>query len=506
MKKIYSIVAGILLTANVWAQAPQKMSFQAVIRNSSDALIKTTQVGMKISILQGSATGTVAYAETQTPTTNANGLVSLEIGKGTIVTGTFGSINWANGPYFIKTETDPAGGTTYTVAGTSELMSVPYALFSANGTPGPAGPKGDAGANGILPNGAAAGNTPFWNGTAWVTNSSNIFNNGAFVGLGTTTPSNPLTIQHNYVGGGIMNSGNGANGPSYILANNGTEGGSYGLSNGVGNHILGSQSGDITFRNVSTTRGILFSTGGTPFNSRLAILANGNIGIGTITPDAPLTFDGTGQKIHFYNSQINGYSIGVESSELRIAGGTSNIDAITFKTQGYNGTERMRINGSGNIGIGTTAPTAKLDVAGSVKIVDGTQGKGKVLTSDSLGLATWSEGPAFYSFPIIVGNSSIPIKVGTWGAMVTFNLYVGCGSANNYVGTMYIRPNGNVTILNYASNDGVGYMTASNNVITLTTGCTPSVLTVNASGGNASFAYTGPSGQSLNLKMSVIAN
>ncbi|MEI7979941.1 MAG: collagen-like protein, partial [Bacteroidota bacterium] len=265
MKKIYSIVAALLLTTNVWAQAPQKMSYQAVIRNSSDALIKNTKVGMKISILQGSITGTVTYAETQTPTTNINGLVSLEIGKGSIVTGTFGSINWANGPYFIKTETDPTGGTSYTIAGTSELMSVPYSLFAANG----------------LPNGAAAGNTPYWNGTAWVTNSSNIFNNGAFVGLGTTTPSNPLTIQHNYVGGGIMNSGNGGNGPGYILGNNGTEGGSFGLSNGAGNYVLGSQNGDIALRNASTTRGILFSTGGTPYNPRLAILANGNIGVGT---------------------------------------------------------------------------------------------------------------------------------------------------------------------------------------------------------------------------------
>lgn len=132
MKKIYSLVVGLLLTASVWAQAPQKMSYQAVIRNSSNALITSTPVGMKISILQGSPTGTAVYVETQTPSTNANGLVSLEIGTGTIVTGTFATINWAAGPYFIKTQTDPTGGTAYTIAGTNELMSVPYALFSAN--------------------------------------------------------------------------------------------------------------------------------------------------------------------------------------------------------------------------------------------------------------------------------------------------------------------------------------------------------------------------------------
>ena len=142
MKKIYSILAGLLLTASVFAQAPQKMSYQAVIRNSSNTLITSAPIGMQISVLQGSASGTAVYVETQTPSTNANGLASVEIGGGTVVSGNFSTINWANGPYFIKTETDPTGGTVYTITGTNELMSVPYALFSANGTPGPAGPQG----------------------------------------------------------------------------------------------------------------------------------------------------------------------------------------------------------------------------------------------------------------------------------------------------------------------------------------------------------------------------
>jgi hypothetical protein len=129
--KLILLVACLNLQA-AQAQAPQKMSYQAVLRNASNALVTNTAVGMKISVLQGTITGTVAYAETQTPTTNVNGLVTLEIGTGTPITNTFASINWANGPYFIKTETDPAGGTNYTISGTSQLLSVPYALFSAN--------------------------------------------------------------------------------------------------------------------------------------------------------------------------------------------------------------------------------------------------------------------------------------------------------------------------------------------------------------------------------------
>ncbi len=149
MRKLITFLFAVLLaTASVLAQAPQKMSYQSVIRNSGNALITSKAVGMRISILQGSSTGTAVYVETQMPTTNSNGLVSLEIGSGNVILGTFSTINWGAGPYFIKTETDPLGGVAYSISGTSQLMSVPYALFSANGTPGPAGATGATGPQG----------------------------------------------------------------------------------------------------------------------------------------------------------------------------------------------------------------------------------------------------------------------------------------------------------------------------------------------------------------------
>ena len=130
MKKIFTIAAALLMTASVWAQAPEKMSYQAVVRDAGNTLVTSQAVGMQISILQGSASGTSVYTETQNSTTNTNGLVSLEIGAGTVVSGDFTTVDWANDTYFIKTETDPTGGTTYTITGTTQLMSVPYALHA----------------------------------------------------------------------------------------------------------------------------------------------------------------------------------------------------------------------------------------------------------------------------------------------------------------------------------------------------------------------------------------
>jgi|GEM_PF-1453735 len=130
MKKIVTLCTAIVMTASVWAQSPDKMSYQAVVRNSSNTLVTNASIGMQISILQGSSSGAAVYVETQTPTTNANGLVSIEIGNGVVEYGDFSAILWNDGPYFIKSEIDPTGGNNYTISGISQLLSVPYALHA----------------------------------------------------------------------------------------------------------------------------------------------------------------------------------------------------------------------------------------------------------------------------------------------------------------------------------------------------------------------------------------
>jgi uncharacterized delta-60 repeat protein len=105
------------------------MSFQAVIRDASGELVANQSVGLRMSILQGSVSGSSVYTETHSPTTNSSGLISIEIGGGT-TSDDFSSIDWSNGPYYLKREVDPAGGTNYTISGTSEFLSVPYAMYA----------------------------------------------------------------------------------------------------------------------------------------------------------------------------------------------------------------------------------------------------------------------------------------------------------------------------------------------------------------------------------------
>ena len=120
MRRAFAIsAAAVILNIAAWSQSPDKMSYQAVVRDLNNQLVTNSSVGMQISILQGSVYGTLVYSEILTPMTNANGLITVEIGGGT----GFDTINWAKGPYFIKTEIDPAGGTDYSITGTSQLLS-----------------------------------------------------------------------------------------------------------------------------------------------------------------------------------------------------------------------------------------------------------------------------------------------------------------------------------------------------------------------------------------------
>ena len=154
MKKLYFLLLSVSLTLSAWAQAPEKMSYQAVVKDASSGLVTNQEIGMQMSILQG-AEGTAVYVETHQPTTNSNGLVSIAVGTGAPTSGNFRDIDWSKGPYFLQTEIDPAGGTSYTISGKSEMKSLPYAFHATTAENG-------------LKAGTAKGQIMYWDGDVWV--------------------------------------------------------------------------------------------------------------------------------------------------------------------------------------------------------------------------------------------------------------------------------------------------------------------------------------------------
>lgn len=200
MKRIFTLLSCLTLAlaslppSTVNAQTPQSFNYQAVARDGAGNALANKTVGLALSILDGSPSGTVVYSETFSPVTNAQGLFTVAVGAGTPVTGTFAAINWATGSKYLKTELDPAGGHNYTITGTSELLSVPYALFAAS-------------------TGSSGSTSP------WIINGNNITNsNGGDVGIATggAALSNVLQIGNPPgFSGNVLAMGDGANGTSF---------------------------------------------------------------------------------------------------------------------------------------------------------------------------------------------------------------------------------------------------------------------------------------------------
>lgn len=131
MKTIFTFIAALSLSGLLLAQSPEAFKYQAVVRNGSGDAITETAVSLKVSILQGSDEGSPVYVETFSPTTNAYGQISVDIGTGTVMSGDFAAIDWSVGPYYLKSEMDTEGGTSYTDLGAEQLMSVPYSLYAS---------------------------------------------------------------------------------------------------------------------------------------------------------------------------------------------------------------------------------------------------------------------------------------------------------------------------------------------------------------------------------------
>jgi hypothetical protein len=132
MRKFINTLLLFLIANIAQAQAPQGIPYQAAARNSSGAILASTAISVRFTIRDSVATGAIKYRETFSVTTTAQGMFSVNVGQGTVVSGTFAGINWGTNAKFMQVEMDPAGGASYIDMGTTQLMSVPYALNTAS--------------------------------------------------------------------------------------------------------------------------------------------------------------------------------------------------------------------------------------------------------------------------------------------------------------------------------------------------------------------------------------
>jgi hypothetical protein len=130
MKRIFLILIAAALALLSFAQPPAYFNYQAVVRDAEGAIIAGQDVSIKIEILSGTSTGTVVFRETHLVTTSDQGLVTLPVFGGNH-DGMWEEIDWSANDYFIKIYLGNSTGTDFQEMGTSQLLSVPYAMHAA---------------------------------------------------------------------------------------------------------------------------------------------------------------------------------------------------------------------------------------------------------------------------------------------------------------------------------------------------------------------------------------
>lgn len=510
MKKIFSTILLSAALMGLYAQqAPQAFNYQAVARQASGSPIVNGSIGVKLSVLDGSATGAVEYSETQTATTNNMGLFNLAIGQGTALVGTFANINWGSSAKYLKVEMDPTGGTNYTLTGTSPLLSVPYALY-AEKTLITAG-------NGI----GVSGNT--------VTNTGDLSNTNELQTLSlsgsTLSISNGNSVVLPGGGGGAYTAGNGINVTGTVISNTGdlsptnefqtlsltgstlsiTNGNSIVLptgtsyTSGTGINIAGTvinNTGDLSATNeiqsLSLTGNTLSISGsnsvtlptGTTYTAGTGIGIAGTT-INNTSPDQIVTLTAgtgigvTGTYPNFTVSNIGSGATYTAGTGIGIAGTTitnTAPDQIVSLTAGANiavtgtypnftitgtgggtgGTNYWTLSGTdiynnntGLVGIGTTTPQSMLDITtanAGLNDVILTSAYTGTAAADVVGVSAYSVPQDFYGFGVI-GEGGYQGVVGI----------VQPTGANDYLGVHGVVSGGSGTNYGvYGNADGTG--------------------------------------------------
>ena len=342
MKRTILLFIGLAAANALAAQVPQGISHQAVIRDANNELVTSSPVGIQVSILRGSAVGEAVFVETHTPISNANGLITYIIGQGSALDGVFSDIDWADGPYFIKTECDPMGGSSYTIEGISQVFSVPYALHAAS--------SGDG---------------------RWEQSGVHIYYMEGNVGIGEPAPQGKLHVSAPGEWLGVVFTGTGLNDLEVDVSGyNNTGATHYAVrienAGPTPNLVEISNDGGITWvgpmaiaPDIDMGFGVIInfgSTSGYTFGDRwdwtanesfedVFIIKDDKLGIGTSQPSQLLDING--------NIRLRGFNRSL---------GTWSAHGFSLVTSGL---ARLTISSLGNVGVGTGIPTALLHTAGT---------------------------------------------------------------------------------------------------------------------------------------------
>jgi hypothetical protein len=384
IKNILTLVIIMIISTQSFAQTPQKFNYQAVCRDNSGNIIAGQTVSLRLTIHDLLPGGAVLYKETHSATTNSFGLVTLAVGSGTVDTGSFSSIPWGTGDKYLEVELDAGSG--FNSVGTFQLLSVPYALYAENanvpglpGATGPQGPTGNDGAvgatgpqgptgiNGITGQTGANGTTgatgatgPLLtgttgqtlrnNGTSWVANYT-LYNTGTFVGIGTTSPNKPLSIQ-----------GSGAS----------SEWIQFKLPDSSNIWHINNSGGGLNFVESGVA------------GNRLFLQPGGNVGISTSTPNS--TFEVNGSVAAKVTTVTGTYSIQSDDAVV-ICNNTTSFTVTLPSAVGITGRIYTIKNiDTGNVTIATTAG----------QTIDGAASSDVILDQKNIVLQVMSNGTNWY--------------------------------------------------------------------------------------------------------------
>jgi trimeric autotransporter adhesin len=358
MKISILILLFCLLTFPVHSQTPAAFKYQAAVRDNSGNILANKSVTFRISILQGGINGSQVYSELHAKITSSLGLVDLEIGNGTSPSGSFSSINWAVSTYFIKIEMDPAGGIAFQMLGTSQLLSVPYALMakdveSVSTDATLTGSGNDASPLKIAPQSATGGQVLKWNGTTWKPGSDL---------TGTTSPGGTSgQVQFNN-GGSFGGNGN------LIWDNTNLHLGIGIASPGYPLHVLTSSDtgvyGETSYSGGIGIFGNATAAGGAGTGVKGSTSSAG--GYGVYGYAGPTTSASTG--VCGWATSASG-GIGVQGINAATSGTTYGIYGRVSSSDGYSGYfSGSKFYVSGKAGFGTSAPATTVDINGTLKV------------------------------------------------------------------------------------------------------------------------------------------